>query len=154
MNMNFLESIIHTNAKLENVSTRLDLLTKVFDNKEVVSQMVPKYAGFIYNDNIEVATVFQSENTTITYVLWKLSHLTYPAHKHIESIEYLIVISGSFLVKFGEASRIMIKGECISLPIGCIHSCTSLEDMSEMFGICIPPEQAYKREDDNDGRNN
>jgi quercetin dioxygenase-like cupin family protein len=37
----------------------------------------------------------------------------------------------------------MQKGECISLPVGMIHTCVPLEDESQMFGICIPPEEAY-----------
>jgi len=147
--MEAIEKLNQTNLRLEDIGKRLSVLNNLFLETDILKSIEPKYAGFIYDDSIEVSTVFQSPNVTVTYALWKYKNKAYPEHQHHDSVEYLIILSGSFLVKFNDTSRIMTKGECLSLPVNIVHTCISLEDMSEMIGICIPPEKAYQREGTN-----
>ena len=141
--MTVLDKLRESNLKIDVVNERLDALSLMLVNSSDLKYMTPKYAGFIYDNSIDITTMFQSNTTTITLGVWHKKSQIYPEHSHKDSIEYLICLNGSFSVKFSFCNRIVKKGECVSLPVNVIHSCTSLEDESEMLAICIPPEKAY-----------
>jgi quercetin dioxygenase-like cupin family protein len=141
--MNDLAKLRESNLKIDAVNKRLDALGHMLVDSSALKHLTPKYAGFVYDDSIDITTVFQSDNCTVTLGVWHKKDQSYPEHCHKESIEYLICMQESFIVKFDKYTRIISKGECVSVPINMVHSCIPLEDESEMFGICIPPEPAY-----------
>jgi mannose-6-phosphate isomerase-like protein (cupin superfamily) len=142
MSSRIIEIIKENSKKIEKATNRLDCLATLFNAPE--SKFTTKNGGFCYEDNIEASTVFQTEDTTVTLAIWKKAQAVYPVHCHKDSVEYLMVIKGSFLLKFGGAVRIMSKGECASIPAGVDHTVTSLEGDSQMLAVCIPPEIAYQ----------
>lgn len=137
--MTFLEQLKNNNFTLD---CTIERLKKLFDDSKTVFKQ-NSYGGLTFQDTIEVDTLYESENVTVTRGIWHKKGQTYPNHKHSDSIEYLICTQGKFIVNFAYGMRIIGKGECMSIPIETIHSCTPLEDESKMLGICIPPEQAY-----------
>lgn len=144
LTMDDLAKLRESNLKIDAVNKRLDALGHMLVNSSILTKFIPKFAGFDFAEHsIEVTTIFQTENITVTLGIYHIKDVEYPEHCHKESVEYLIVMKGSFLIKFGRGSRIVAKGECVSLNIGCLHTCTALENESEILAICVPPEKAY-----------
>jgi quercetin dioxygenase-like cupin family protein len=141
-----LKKLMESNEIIDNVTGKLVKIDKMLIDHDNLQKIVPKYAGFIYDDSVEVVTIFQNDNVTITYGVWRKKDTSYPFHCHNESNEYLIVINGSFNVDLEGENHILTKGQELFVPMNKMHGCTALEINSEMFGICIPPEKAYLRE--------
>lgn len=137
-----LERLNTNNRILDVVNKRLDNIKTLFDGVPA-EDFTPTMDGFVYSETVKAKTIFQTDDTTVTVGEWTKNGDLWPDHSHKDSVEYLIVIRGTFLLKIDEIPRIMKKGECASLPVGVKHSCTSLEDGSSIIGICIPPEKAY-----------
>jgi quercetin dioxygenase-like cupin family protein len=149
LTMTDLAKLRESNLKIDAVNKRLDALGHMLVNSSAVTKFIPKFAGFDFAEHsIEVTTVFQTENITVTLGIYHIKNVEYPEHCHKESIEYLIVMKGVFLIKFGKGSRIISKGECVSLDIDCLHTCTALENESEIIAICVPPELAYTQSEE------
>ena len=147
--MNDLAKLRESNLKIDAVNKRLDALGQMLVNSSIVRKFVPKFAGFNFaDDSIEVTTVFQTDNVTVTLGIYHKKNIEYPEHCHNESIEYLIPMKGKFLVKFDGLQAIISKGENVRLEIKCIHTCVALEDESELLAICIPPEKAYMQSEE------
>ena len=148
--MNDLAKLRESNLKIDAVNKRLDALGHMLVNSAVIKKFVPKFAGFNFADNsIEVTTVFQTDNVTVTLGIYHKKNIEYPEHCHKDSVEYLIPMKGSFLVKFDNKNTATIsKGENVLMQIGCLHTCTALEDESELLAICIPPEVAYMQSEE------
>ena len=139
-----LENLVESNKRLDNVHLRLAGISSLLGL--ALEQVTPLDRGAYIDGNIgvDIVTVFQTEESTILYGIWKKANSCYPDHFHGESLEYLIVDKGRFTVKTAFGFRVLSKGDCMSLPIGVGHSVTSLEDDSRLMAICIPPEPAYK----------
>ena len=137
-----LESLTKSNGVLDKITKRLDILKNLFENTPVVL-IAPQEDGFVLANSIEAHTIYNNGNSSITTGMWKKAGDLWPEHSHKESIEYLIVESGKFMVRIGDIPRVVYKGECVSMQIGVRHSVTALEDNSSMLGICVPPERAY-----------
>ena len=142
--MNELAKLIESNGKVDAVNKKLDILSDRLTSAAIsLKSIKPNFKDFILDDSITLTTVFQTENITATRGIWRKKNIPMPEHSHKESIEYLICFFGSFVVRFGAYTRIMIRGECMSLPVGIMHSVVPLEDNSQMLAICIPSEKAY-----------
>jgi len=141
MTEKILENLKKSNAIINKVTKRLDILADLFQLSK--DKIIETPEGFNLNNLIEVKTLFQNGSTTISLGIWKKRNVNWPTHIHKNSIEYLVVIKGKFLLKIDEEVRSMVKGDCASIPLGVKHSCVSLEDDSQIIGICIPPEEAY-----------
>ena len=141
-----LKKLMASNGILDHVSERLESLDKMLTKHDDMTKIVPKFAGFVYDQNVELATIFQNENVTVSYGIWRKLDAVYPIHSHKESDEYLIVISGSFEIVINGKKTILMRGQGTFVPMGQEHLVTALEANSEMFGICMPPEKAYLRE--------
>ena len=131
-------------SRVDNVAEKAEAINCMFGCK--TENITPRYGGFgIANGAVEILTVFQTEDITVTRGVWAKKGDAFPIHCHKESIEYLIVTKGKFCVKFndGVGSRILGRGECASIPLGMQHSSIAMEDGSEMFAVCVPPERAY-----------
>jgi quercetin dioxygenase-like cupin family protein len=139
--LSFVDSLRSSNTRLDAVNKRLDNLKLLF-NMAPIDDLQVVSAGFT-SKGIDGLTVFQNEDATVTLGTWKFKSTIWPDHCHSDSLEYLIVTRGTVLVRFGEASRIMGRGECAAIPRGLKHSVQALEDDSQILGVCIPPEIAY-----------
>ena len=65
--MNDLAKLRESNLKIDAVNKRLDALGQMLVNSSIVRKFVPKFAGFNFaDDSIEVTTVFQTDNVTVT----------------------------------------------------------------------------------------
>ena len=96
------------------------------------------------NDNIDVSTVFESEDVSLTIASFSDEGAEYPEHCHEDIIEYLICLKGSFGITLPHNGyRILKDTECAKIPRSTMHSCVSLESDSELLGICLPAEMAY-----------
>ena len=137
-----LESLVRNNKVIDNVNKRLDSLKVLFSSSPELS-FTTNPRGFVYSDSVEAVTVYQNKDVTITIGTWGKEGDLWPDHCHADSLEFLIVTRGNFLVKIGSIPRFMGRGECATVPLGKNHSVTSLEKDSQMIGICIPPEMAY-----------
>ena len=137
-----LEKLTENNHILDNVTKRLDSLQSLFDHtpKEYIK---PEPDGFLLSDSIEAHTVYQSEDVSVTKGIWHKEGDVWPEHCHKDSVEYVIVTHGTFLLKIEGMPRIMRKGECASIGLGVRHSVTAIDGESRMLGICIPPEKCY-----------
>jgi len=129
------------NVSLENA---LLLLSKTFDTPSDISKVKKHESGFIYDESIEIKSVFESDDTTITYTIFHDSGVSYPKHKHENSIEYLIVTSGSVLISTTNFSRKLDVGECSSIKCEDLHEVKSLVKQTKLIAICVPAEQAYR----------
>jgi len=92
---------------------------------------------------VKLDTIF-SNGSTITIASYPKMGSNTPTHSHKEIVEYLICTKGSVSVTFNGGYRILKVRECASIPEGCPHSTTALENNSEMIAICVPAEPAYK----------
>lgn len=68
-------------------------------------------------------------------------------HCHNGIKEFLIIESGSVLLKIEGNLRIMRVADCAVIPEGVEHSVTALEDNTRVIYICIPPEKAYSKKE-------
>ena len=137
-----LDNLVSNNQILDVVSNRLDRLNTMFFTAGP-GDIATTSDGFVVKENMKCVTIHQDEDVTIILAEWALKGDRWPAHKHNESIEYIVVTSGSLSIKIGGTPRIMKKGECASIPLGVVHICDALEDNTRVVGICIPPEKAY-----------
>jgi mannose-6-phosphate isomerase-like protein (cupin superfamily) len=138
-------SLTSNNKIFDKIASRLDSLKILF--KDDPEEIKPQPFGFTLDDSIVAATVYQTDDVTVTKGIWLHANVDWPLHCHVDSAEYLIVTAGSFLVNINGVEKILAKGECQVVPLGVKHSVRSLEDNSKMLGICIPPEIAYLAED-------
>lgn len=145
MSESMLDILKSNNKRIDVVNKRLDNL-KVLFNTIPEDMFTPTQDGFKLVNSIEATTVYQNSDVTVTLGTWKRKGAIWPEHCHKKITEYLIVTKGSALVSFGEATRIMMRGECASIPSEVKHSVVALEDNVQILGICIPPEIAYLTE--------
>ena len=138
-NMTFLEQMAENSRKLDAVQKRLQTMFSVQPPLVEVREL----GGVTFDKSIEVETVFETPAVTVTKCICPTKGLVYPLHSHENSKEYLICVSGSFIITFESGSKPVAKGDCVSIPLGVQHSSTSLEPNSVLLGICIPPEGAY-----------
>lgn len=141
-----IESLTKNNKTLDGITSRLDSLKILFDSTPV-KNIAAKPHGFELSTTIEASSIFQTKDVTVTEGIWTHAGDFWPDHAHSDSIEYLIITRGKVLLKIEGVPRIMVKGDCASLPIGVRHSVTAIEDDSRILGICVPPELAYCVED-------
>jgi len=137
--MSLLDQITNNKINLDITIQRLKLL---FDSP-LSSIEKNSYGGLTFDKDIDIDTIYESENVTITRGIWHKAGQIYPNHKHAQSVEYLICTEGKFIVNFLYGTRLMSQGECMTIPLGVDHSVIPMEDESKMLGICIPPEIAY-----------
>lgn len=139
LKMTVLDQLKANNFSIDTVITQVSSL---FNTHE--SRLEPNvYGGLIFEKDIEIETVFETESVTVTRGTWhKMGHV-YPIHKHVDSIEYLICTQGKFSISFDHGTRLMGKGDCMSIPMGVNHTVTPLEDNSQIVAVCVPPELAY-----------
>lgn len=135
------EVVSKTMHILDKVNDRLDIIQKLFSKDK--GKICANPTGFTYDDSISVNTVYENKNMTVTHAFWLKEDIPYPEHCHECSVEYLIVTNGKFIFKCEAFSRIIKKGECISVPMGTKHTTISLVKNSELICICVPPEKAY-----------
>jgi quercetin dioxygenase-like cupin family protein len=63
-------------------------------------------------------------------------------HVHKESKEYLICVSGSFVLNVnGRNVREIKEGECGVVDAGDVHYSTPLEDNTRMVYVCVPADR-------------
>jgi quercetin dioxygenase-like cupin family protein len=141
-----LENLNKNNKALDNITTRLDSLKLLFDSTPI-NNIATKPTGFELYTTIEAHSIFQTEDVTVTEGIWTHSGDFWPDHSHQDSVEYLIITKGKVLLKIEGVPRVMLRGECASIPRGVRHSVTSIDDNSHILGICVPPEMAYFVED-------
>ena len=95
-------------------------------------------------NNINTSTVFESEKCSVTIAYCPDDGSEYPIHCHDGIIEYLICLKGSFGITLPHNGyRILKEQECAKIPADVMHSSISLEQNSELMGICLPKEPAY-----------
>ena len=128
----------------DDVLIKLETLRKIFLHPKDLENITYQQKGFVYSGDITISTVYQDKNITVTIGTFCKKDAVYPYHVHSDSIEYLIVSQGKFVIKFDDGVVFKTRGECMSVPNGVRHSCMSLEDNSIMVAICIPPERAYE----------
>ena len=139
-----IEMMKNNTELLDAVNFRLDIL-KAFFNSTNIKIDVTK-TGFNYNDTIEVTSIHESKELQILKTFYHKKDIVYTDHKHVDSIEYLIVAKGQIAVRMGrDIVRVVNQGECASIPIGLVHSVVALVDETELWVICIPPEFAYAK---------
>ena len=141
-----IKTLTENSKKLEYVSERLKNLRVMWEATEIANKLKTNKTGFVYDD-IEIETVYQDDECTVTYGVFNLVDKVYPTHSHKDSVEYLIVTRGKFAIHFGGGIRIMKRGDCLSLPPNTPHNNIALETNSKIFGFCIPPEKAYLMEE-------
>ena len=94
--------------------------------------------------NIEVDTVFESEEVSVTLAYCPKEGAEYPVHCHTGIVEYLICLKGSFGITLPHNGyRILKEKECAKIPPNVLHSSISLEPNSNIMGVCLPQEPAY-----------
>lgn len=142
-----LDKMATINKKYDSSLTRLDAIRKLFLHPLELDDISYMKKGFIYSGDIEINTIYQDNHSTITLGLFRKRDSLYPYHVHSDSVEYLIIARGKFVIKFDDGVVFKTVGECMSVPQGIRHSCMSLEDDSLVIGLCIPPEDAYKIEE-------
>jgi quercetin dioxygenase-like cupin family protein len=137
-----LDTLVTNNRILDVVAKRLDAISRLFSGSPI-DKIMPTVDGFVYSDTVRAVTIYQTDDITATVGEWALQGDVWPDHEHTDSLEYLIIISGMFMLKLEGVPRIMEKGDCASIPPGLKHSVTALCDGSSILGVCIPPEKAY-----------
>lgn len=142
-----LTKLFENNLKIDKINDRLARIGNILLEPNDIKKVVPKYAGFVYDDSIEICTLYQSEDATVTHGVWHKKGFEYPNHCHECSVEHLIPLKGSFSVAYCGTRTTIRKGDYLIIPVGEPHICVSLEDESEMLAICIPPEPAYSRQE-------
>lgn len=63
---------------------------------------------------------------------------TPPLHKHPNSKEFIICVTGSVILNIGGITRVLKEGECASIPEGVLHYSKPLRSPAKLFYICIP----------------
>jgi quercetin dioxygenase-like cupin family protein len=94
-----------------------------------------------------IEQLYQGEDCNFGFARTDVSgDKTFPFHKHIDSLEYLICISGSFILTIADITvRIMKTGDCASIPAGISHASRSLEEGTKLFYICVPKDKNFPR---------
>ena len=136
-----LEQLVKSNISIDKTNRRLAALKVLFDIEN--GDLEVEKNGFNISKYAEANCLFENPDVNVTLGVWKKDKVTWPNHSHANIEEYLIVTRGRFILHLDEAVRIMERGECARIPVGVVHSVISLEDDSQMLGICIPPESAY-----------
>jgi quercetin dioxygenase-like cupin family protein len=137
-----LERLNSNSRMFDNVSLRLDALQSLFRGDRGV-EIQPTETGFYLNPDVSLTTVFQTEDTTVSMAVFSKKGVRFGFHKHLGSVEYIIVAKGTFLIVVAGVPRVMNKGECCSMPKGMLHSGEAMEDDTQVLAICVPPEPAY-----------
>jgi len=95
--------------------------------------------------------LYQEEDCSVGFVDYrkklKEDKENIPLHQHFDSIQYIIVVKGSVLLKLlnnHEITRVMKVGECASIPLGINHKTIPLEEDSKIFFICIPKDSKFQ----------
>jgi len=127
-------------SRLDSVNDKLDAVRVLFDvHPEAVAADVFKVNG------IAVDTLFDSDNFTVTRAIYNDPTKALPIHAHENVVEYLIITRGRFILKLDEHVRMMNTGDCASIPPGAKHTTIATTPESEVIGVCIPPEIAYRK---------
>ena len=96
-------------------------------------------------NDISIDTIYDTKDVSISIASCPTSGDTYPEHCHVGIVEYLICLKGSFGVTLSHNGyRIVKEQECAKIPANILHSVISLEPNSDLMGICLPAEPAYK----------
>ena len=140
--MQILERLYSNSRMFDNVTLRLDALTDLFGPNNG-NRVDATDTGFIMNEGCSLNTVFQTEHTTVSNVIFERAGIRFTNHQHKDSIEYVIIVNGSVSFVIDGACRTMTKGDCASIKRGSNHSCVSLEPNTVALAICVPPEKAY-----------
>jgi quercetin dioxygenase-like cupin family protein len=126
----------------DNVSLRLDALQSLFKGDRTVKLQLTEN-GFFTNPTVSLTTILQTSEMTVSLACFARKGDKYGFHSHVDSLEYLIVSKGTFLIVVAGTPRVMVKGECCSMPKGMLHSGEALEDDTQVLAVCVPPEPAY-----------
>jgi len=121
-----------TNKELDTIK---DLLEK--------GDMIIEGGRLKQNGNIELETIYDIDSTVSIGKFLKQGNIM-KSHVHDNIVEYLICIKGSFGITLPYGYRILKIKDCASIPEGCLHSTTALEDISMIIAICVPAEKSYK----------
>ena len=139
-----LEVLVENNGKIDKVNKKLDLFKNLFSMDIKNTDLMRD--NYLSLNNIEIRSIYQDDTLNIVVGLYKFDKTTFHEHVHENSVEYLIVTKGEFLVKFGNnTSRELKRGDLAVIKQNEKHTVIALEDNSEMFAICIPPEKAYRK---------
>jgi quercetin dioxygenase-like cupin family protein len=134
--MNVKDKLIELSDKQQTISDLIDLgeiLIKENGSRKLHIQ-----------NTIEIQTVFKAKIVSITSAYFKENGAQYPVHYHKGIIEYLLCLKGSFGITLPHNGyRILKERECAKIPADIMHAAISLEDNSELLGICLPAEPAY-----------
>jgi len=144
-----MDNLKTTNKRIDRVNTRLDTIKILYAMSN--GSIVETIDGVLLNEDINISDLLSNRHVSVTHVVYKKGNKHYPAHCHEKSVEYLIVTKGKLFIRFQEGfSRVVLRGECVAIPIGCSHSGYALEDGTELIAICVPPEPAYNFKVKND----
>ena len=134
---------------LDGINSVLDSLQKTNGKLATLNSLLEAGEAKLFNgklnfNKVEIKTI-HAERASISIGIWKKQGDRYPNHVHENTIEYLICTKGSFGLSLPHGYRIINYKDCASIPENMIHSVVALEDDSEMIGICVPSDEAYKR---------
>lgn len=139
-----LDKLFKTNIRIDLVNEKLKNVAKILSHPDQDLNIVTtKPEGILFNNTIDLTTIYQNNEITITYGIWKFAHHAMPEHIHHDSLEYLICTKGSVAIKIAENIYTLKVGDYFMIAKGINHLVTSLEDDTMVFAICIPPEKAY-----------
>lgn len=126
--------------KFKDINNRLETVKALIE----VGNLRIKEGSIIHN-GFKVKPVFDNNCSIVIATAEKVGDL-FPSHCHKGIVQYLICIKGKFIVDFIDTfgSRILHAKECVSIPPNMKHKITALEAESELIGLCIPEDEAYK----------
>lgn len=92
--------------------------------------------------------LYQQDDCSIGFVTYinggTPTILNIPDHEHTDSLQYIVVVKGSVLMKIGDSCvRTMKEGECAAIKIGEAHKTIPLTDDAKIAFICIPKDHHF-----------
>jgi quercetin dioxygenase-like cupin family protein len=124
--------------KLQGISSRLDTVSQLIEAGQLIRER-----GIVKSETAYLETVYDKD-ASVSVGEAEVGEV-FPMHVHQGVLQYLICVSGKFVVNFRDPAgyRILNAKECVSVTPNTLHSVTALISGSKLVSICIPVEPAY-----------
>jgi mannose-6-phosphate isomerase-like protein (cupin superfamily) len=99
-------------------------------------------------DKWVIKNLYEDEGVTIGFASCSEAGGDFPEHLHDNVQEYLLCISGSFMISFGpngsDGVRIVKEKECVSIPPNTLHTSRPLSKNTRNLYVCIPRDKTIR----------
>lgn len=129
------------------MKTYIEEITTIKERQETIDALLE--SGHLTSDASEIGSkwlltpLIQSEECSVGIVdVVNITHGPCKPHIHYNSKEYLVCVSGSFILNVnGSDVRTVHKGECAVIREGELHYSRPLEDNTRMIYVCVPADK-------------